>query len=748
MQMVQGRAFLLGQDAPDAGALVSKHWLLVNGRQILIEEVPVDAILEGLAALPLTAMNSSSGKHSYTASRHLKLPPQRLAAKNTSKTMLLAKADLPAQGFVIDYQTVSGSVTNYNFRGDTTYYISGTVNLYGTNSFEGNTVIKYTNNASLNLFSSQVNWLASAYRPVIFTARDDNSIGETILGSSGSPVGYYANPAINFSEYNSANLSNFRISYAGIGIKLYAVFLNLPIISNAQFVNCTYGIYLLDSGVHVRNALFSHALADLYLNTGFTSDLQNCTIDSSTYLAAGSPVTLNLTNNIMANITNSASGIVTVGSANGFYKSPAFGVGQITNIFYPFQSVGAGNYYLTNSSPFRNVGTTNIDISLLGNIKQKTTYPPILYSNVTVSINTTLNPQAQRDTDTPDLGFHYDPIDYLVDQFTITNATLILTNGVAIAGYNDSDLIIEDGSSIVSIGSPLYPNWLVRYSSVQEQPVLLGSSPSSALTVNPYHVSVPPAGQFRFTKFACPAGGGEHLYHYQYNWSYGNLLVQDCEFWSGANLFGGITNSIATLKNNLFARSTFSATPINSTSISYLYVTNNLFWGVSSVAFGLSARAAASTNWCVFNNDFDSCSNITSTTVSITNGNNAYFNSTGYVYPTNTTDIFNTNALFFQSGPLGTFYQTNTSPLINKGGVTANLVGLYHYTVTTNLVSGLEIKETNSIVDIGYHYVATDAYGIPIDTNGDGIPDYLEDANGNGLVDSERSAGISLEIWD
>ena len=71
LQMIKGRAFLLGQNAQDAGALVSKHWVQVFGRQFLIEEVPVDAILEGLAALPLTAMNSNSGKHSHTASPNI-----------------------------------------------------------------------------------------------------------------------------------------------------------------------------------------------------------------------------------------------------------------------------------------------------------------------------------------------------------------------------------------------------------------------------------------------------------------------------------------------------------------------------------------------------------------------------------------------------------------------------------------------------------------------------------------------------
>ena len=50
------------------------------------------------------------------------------------------------------------------------------------------------------------------------------------------------------------------------------------------------------------------------------------------------------------------------------------------------------------------------------------------------------------------------------------------------------------------------------------------------------------------------------------------------------------------------------------------------------------------------------------------------------------------------------------------------------------------MKETNSIVDIGYHYVAVDANGIPFDTNTNGIPDYLDDANGNGVIDSGEIA--------
>src|ERR1035438_6119263 len=112
MQMILGRAFMLGANVTDAGALVNKRWLLLNGRQFLVEEVPVNAILEGLAALPLTAMNTSPNQHSHTASKHLRLPSQRLAKNNASKSMLLAKADWPKQGFILDYQTLTGTYTN------------------------------------------------------------------------------------------------------------------------------------------------------------------------------------------------------------------------------------------------------------------------------------------------------------------------------------------------------------------------------------------------------------------------------------------------------------------------------------------------------------------------------------------------------------------------------------------------------------------------------------------------------------
>jgi hypothetical protein len=52
------------------------------------------------------------------------------------------------------------------------------------------------------------------------------------------------------------------------------------------------------------------------------------------------------------------------------------------------------------------------------------------------------------------------------------------------------------------------------------------------------------------------------------------------------------------------------------------------------------------------------------------------------------------------------------------------------------------------VVDIGYHYVATDAFGNPLDTNGDGIPDYLEDANGDGVFDAGDWGNWLISPWN
>jgi hypothetical protein len=118
-------------------------------------------------------------------------------------------------------------------------------------------------------------------------------------------------------------------------------------------------------------------------------------------------------------------------------------------------------------------------------------------------------------------------------------------------------------------------------------------------------------------------------------------------------------------------------------------------------------------------------------------GFNAYVTGFNRLQPTKTSDIILSASPSYQVGPLGSFYLLSSSALINGDtSATADQVGLYHYTLITNLVNGKEIKETNTLVDVSFHWVATDSAGNPIDTSGDGVPDYLRDANGNGIVDT------------
>jgi hypothetical protein len=699
----------------------------MDGRQFLVEEVPVAAISEGMAALPLTTLSSITNSH--IAFRPFTLPPQRLARAST-KPMFLAKKSVPPLGFVLDYQIVNSNLTNITFQGDSTYYISGAANLFGTTTFEGGAVLKYPPNFStvgIFIWDTPPVFKTAAYRPAIFTSINDNSVGEVVFPTNFPVVGVatYLTITLNDSGNDVTSFPYLRFAYAGTALQ-YNFSANPRPVQDCQFVNCGTALEILQGSqinptlpLSVNNVLFSQCGTALISDGNLMG--ANITADQvDTFYDCGDSTSMWFTNCIFTAVTDITTSTVLfdhciqAGSGSGVY-----------------QTVGAGSYYLAISSTNRNAGTINIDPAMWAELQKKTTYPPILYANITVSTNMALSPQAQRDTDTPDLGFHYDPIDYLAVNFWITNATLTVTNGAVIAGYNDQDIMITDGSSIVSIGTPLLPNWFTRYSSAQEQSVALGAAggiPANTDMINPYHATNAPSGQFQFTKFSCPAGGGYHLYHGQFNWAYSNLSVRDCEFWSGNNDFRGYNSATAVLNDNLFARSTMSAAGSPYTNSS-LVLSNNLFWNTPVII-----RAGPNSNvWSCFNNAFDNVIIQTNSTVQlIGNGYNAYLGSTtNRLYPTNAHDVVSTNAFVFQSGPLGDFYQPTNSILINTGSVTADLTGLYHYTTTTN-----QVKETNSIVDIGYHYVALDGTNNPLDSNGDRLPDYQQDANGNGIFDS------------
>ena len=97
-----------------------------------------------------------------------------------------------------------------------------------------------------------------------------------------------------------------------------------------------------------------------------------------------------LTNSILVNVTNGW----------GHYTAMTNNQTVLTNSSGVFQTLGTGAHYLS-SDTYRNSGTTSI--SILADIRKRTTYPPIILTN-NFTVSTNLFPQPMRDTDTPVSG--------------------------------------------------------------------------------------------------------------------------------------------------------------------------------------------------------------------------------------------------------------------------------------------------------------------------------------------------------
>jgi hypothetical protein len=121
----------------------------------------------------------------------------------------------------------------------------------------------------------------------------------------------------------------------------------------------------------------------------------------------------------------------------------------------------------------------------------------------------------------------------------------------------------------------------------------------------------------------------------------------------------------------------------------------------------------------------------------IAHHHNVFVNSPRSFFTPITANSVVLTSLNFVEGPLGRYYVPTNSPVLNIGTyASAGSAGLYHQTMTTN-----QVKDASTRLDIGKHYVAVNSSGIPQDGDSDGIPDYLEDANGNGLADDVTSWG-------
>jgi RHS repeat-associated protein len=734
-------------------ARVAKEFRTDGDRQFLVESVPYEWLREGFESLPDCGGLGGGGGHAQLrrvgtlkkALAEIASPPRphELAKSEQGVFGQTSKRGRKPVGVTIDYiAAIGGTMTGaIKLSSTTNYFVSGTVNWNGPVTIDGGAIFKFRTNASI-FVNSTLSALTSSYRPVVMTAVDDNSIGDSF--SSVTNSGYtgvinsngYANPALYVSS--SVTLNNFRFCYARIGVQNVDPFNLALTLNDAQFLSCVRGISLTSSGsgtgagtgvaVTLNNTLMANVTYPVTLpDSGFsgTCSFVNCTFDRANTLMTGSSINAVATNSIFANVTSL--GVTPGGNHNGFYVSPQFGISTFTNTSNPFQTVGAASYYLS-ASGFRDVGvSTGIASSLLSDLKLRTTYPPSVILQSTINSDLTLSPQGLQDTNAIDLGVHYSVLDYALGWNFVTNATLNITAGTAVATFGTNvgtyGVAIGNGGKLLSQGTPTQPVWIVQYNTVQEGSTTNWQRTTYASVASEFE-GLSPASVIncRFTDWSILSLDAPQFYGPTNN---GSFVFQDCEFHGGKILSGSPTiNFTNCLLDRVY-------TDIEPKDGAVSYFRNNLVYGG---VFGF-----APTNSHIRDNLFDQAvipNWIGGWGNTYTGGYNAFITNCDRLQPTSTADIIlATNAVAYKVGPLGSFYQATNSPLANAGSTNADKVALYHYTISTNYLAGQQIKETNSIVDVGYHYVAIGTNGLPIDSNGDGVPDYLSDRNGNGLHD-------------
>jgi hypothetical protein len=720
----QGQAFPLGEQGDLFGGgpnsvPTGKSLERIEGRLILIEKVDYPAVLEQLGRLPKSAALNRERKVGLPDPlRTLQArvaPPRPVGLPGRWTKQLQASIKPQRPGFVLDYISFNASsLTNYTFKSDTTYMVNGDVKLYGTTTIEGGTVVKFTNAtyAARLLINGPLDCKTSAYRPAFFTARDDGTIGEAIAGAASLPSAgvYYGARVLDFSSNtNLIDLHDIRIRYGDFCIVASGA--NVTV-SHSQISKSLAATYLTAKSFMLRNVLLHDLAYGFYSNS--TNVCENVTFHRIGNLNNSSATRLvYLTNSLLISTTNATySGAYTISNRNdsGF-----------------FQTVGAATHYLASGSTNRDAGSTNVTATLLAALKKKTTFPPIVLTNA-ITNDTTLTLQATRDTDTPDLGYHYDPLDYAGTALIITNATLTLQSGTALGLYGSSSshsLLLLDGGKVISEGTPENLNRIVRFDLSQEHALTNWSATSvskSISTPGTYSTNTYTGeARLRFTDFSMPAGGADHLYLGATNLT---VNVRDCQF------LGGQVTSLrpdVTILNNLFERVAFK-----------LYSPVNGFTALmrNSTHFGGSVTVSnnAGGTWTLRDNLFDGNSLLQNGTVG--NNYNAYLTNGTRLTPNGANDVVLTvTNVTYETGWLGKFYVptnlTSHGVIFNAGSQNATNSGLYHYTMVTN-----QTPELSTVVDIGFHYVAVGSSGVPLDGDGDGLANYFEDSNGNGSVDS------------
>lgn len=714
---------------------------------------------------------------------------------NPAGTIVSSNAQLTLVGSGDPYITLIGPRQDYLFRGDTTYVVSSPVELFGTTTIEGGAIIKFDGltNSTLRV-KGPLFCKTEAYHPAILTSFDDDSLGQVINGSFGLPEATTNGEAyLDLDSAGGDTISNLRFCFADNAVTTPIASRRLDV-WNCQFVQCVSGLANHNTGAASRNELHNVLFADCGVavaayGTGYSISAEQVTADVGTFwYGTSAPTRIGVTNSIIF-------GTLT-GSGSLFTSSIAVNP-SVTN----FQIADLGGYYLTEGSSLRHAGSMNISTNLLSLLRQRTTQPPLAFKPyMTLSGSMTLAPQPGRYTNgAPDLGYHYDAMDYSVATMILMGGSLEILQGTVIGlrneyitnsgGWTIAGFWLTQGSTLVSKGTALAPNTLTLTKYVQEYPSAFVPSfyglPFGNIALipgfEPNAEGLPaPTMLFQSSRFFIPSedyvlwsGLSEDQ-----NWitspdSAVYWMLRDSSVHGGRINLGApdyftfgtdyyFTEGHVSWFNNLFDRVTISLNPtfywLNQVANvdQPFEARNNLFR--SGGWFLLEPCPSSGGDWLLEDNLFDKVDFLQDVNQALNHDHNGYSmlgtNELAWGGPyefarlaPTITGNGTTNALHdvvlgsappYQAGSLGSFYLPNSTALFGAGSRTPDEAGLYHY--TTRLDQVKEGSEPGAHqVNIGLHYVAT-ANGVAKDNDSDGIPDVVEDANGNGLADGNETS--------
>ncbi len=184
-------------------------------------------------------------------------------------------------------------------------------------------------------------------------------------------------------------------------------------------------------------------------------------------------------------------------------------------------------------------------------------------------VSYTFFPQAQRDTDTPDLGYHYNPLDYAVN-IAVSNATVTVLPGTALAMYGQEyGVWLYALGAMNCTGTATSPNYIVRYNTVQEQSNTNWETTGWLSSVIAPQTPDTSTANFTFTDWSV-LGSDYQVYTFLVG---DPLVFQNCQFYGGEIYDVGPTFSS---ENSLFRRVEFYLRDtLGNTCFNTLY--NNLF---------------------------------------------------------------------------------------------------------------------------------------------------------------------------